>query len=541
MIDKTLQKQKVITISSIMGNKNLSRTISDGLNAPLGSSRREKAASILNSFRKTYKMDGQGGGAVGINAQGNIPVGQGSLTIGQPGYGNSTGQGNQFTPQPQKTYTYTGEGAVGLKPSGNMPVIPQQNKSSLETELGINMPGSLSELPPALFSSGAKIVKTNTTDQVMQGADPGPLADQFAGAQSGQDQFTGGEQQSIAATIDHIDYWYSTLSDADKIRFKPLYDAQKSGVGAKTFTDIMMNDQEKFKTMFPNTPDSAIPRGASLVGQVNELEKVLKEEYKIDKLNSNLTSLVDRGMTITDDISGYMTARDEYISKLDTMITAAQDKSLKTDMSNPTNREMAGNYMNYLYIMKGRQQKRYTDFLNSAINYHNQELTRAETSYQNAYSNFTSALKNKTDFAKEDYTRLSNLLGDMYDNVNSMEKDEMAMQQDRYGLEKTRLEIIKNTNEANGTDEKTLNRLSAAAQIDSQKDPATGKLKLVDYEAAKSHIVDNYPELVSWFKIKYDPKTVLDPKEPGANVYFQTDNQLYQDATADASSWLQDK
>lgn len=566
MIDKNLQKTKVMTISALMGNEKLSRAITDGLKAPIGSSKRAKAASILNSFNKTYRLDGQGGGAVGrvngtsgmnlkLDASGNVirtspatnVAGISGLPDLQPVNKTKTLNNVLFTAPPDpiknqigisgkldasgniiKTPTTPGvAGILGLQPVDKTKILNQLNQTKDQN-------GNVVVIDPFKDQTGNVVVIDPTKDSVGQGNN---YIDNTNINQLPDTNLKLPPPPTISAG-DAIDYWYKALSEAEKKRFKPLYEAQKAGIGAKTFTYNIMADKEKFKTMFPNVPEESLPIGASLVGQINALEASLKKQYKVDELANNLTKLSNRGLTITDDLKGYMTARDEYISTLDKMITDAQDRSLKTDMSNPTNREMNSNYMNYLYIMKGRQQKRYTDFLNSAINYHNQELSRAETSYNTAYNNFNSTLKSKSALVQEDYNRLSDMLGEMYDNVSSLESNETKKQKSEYDLWKSYYDILKTVNEANGTDADSINKTKIADNIPKLLNPATGKMTVKDYEIMLDKIGRDYASLLKWFNTIYPPQRLLDPADPEAKKWLLTKNQLVQEAEDESlSDW----
>jgi hypothetical protein len=110
------------------------------------------------------------------------------------------------------------------------------------------------------------------------------------------------------------------------------------------------------------------------------------------------------------------------------MIDGAKKAMVESDMGNPYVAQRMNNYANYLYLMKGRQQKRYVDMVNSSINYHNQELVRAENAYKTSYTNFTNELKTKSDITKEDYTRLKTTLEEMYKNVEAREEVELKKQ-----------------------------------------------------------------------------------------------------------------
>jgi hypothetical protein len=244
-------------------------------------------------------------------------------------------------------------------------------------------------------------------------------------------------QAEVATFLDNVDddyikNWYQGLSEDEQKKWKPLYEAVDAGVGAKTFAWNIMQDTEALKQLFPNVPQESLPQGASLVGQLKDVEDSLKEDFKIDSLKNNMDRLIEEGVTIEDNLTDYITARDKYIDRLDNMIDTAKDQMVNMDMANPYVAKKMNGYMNYLYIMKGRQQKTYTDFLNSGINQYNQQVKVATDLYNNAYDRFESALKDKTAVTKEQHDFMTDMLEEMYTNIEGREKSTLEMDKLRY-------------------------------------------------------------------------------------------------------------
>ena len=78
VLDKKSNKSKAFAISSVMKDKNLARVLSDAWDAPAGSTKNEKARSVLKSLNKVnnnYQIqDGAGGpGPIGFDMQGGLP------------------------------------------------------------------------------------------------------------------------------------------------------------------------------------------------------------------------------------------------------------------------------------------------------------------------------------------------------------------------------------------------------------------------------------------------------------------------------------
>ena len=56
------------------------------------------------------------------------------------------------------------------------------------------------------------------------------------------------------------------------------------------------------------------------------------------------------------------------------LITDNKDAMAKMDTSNPFVAQSMGRYTNYLSVLKGRQEKRYVDYINDSIGAHNADM-----------------------------------------------------------------------------------------------------------------------------------------------------------------------
>jgi len=215
---------------------------------------------------------------------------------------------------------------------------------------------------------------------------------------------------STEEPVAYYDTWYNNLTPEQQKENKILYEALKAGIGSSSYAWQQM--------------DALNPKnGASLVRQEADLKDALKKEYNIDQLYNNLQAKKNQGMTIESDLTDYITARDKYIEKIDGMIDTTLNKIANSSMiGDPNYQKRMNNYTNYLYLMKGKQQKRYTDFLKSGINQYNSELTRLSDEYNTAYKNFTDEFNTSKAITEEDYNRQYQMLQDMYNNVENRQK-----------------------------------------------------------------------------------------------------------------------
>jgi len=402
MIDSK-KRQKAAILDSVFGNENTMSVIAEALKEPIGSTKRKKALSL---FRVLGGRPNDGVGGAFDFQQVKIPQ-----------------TGGEYEGPYDPTFQKDASKMIMQDPS----VVAGKETDPFATSTKVFFPSApdmkIRQTTVPIIEKKTKDIKSDVATSTPSGVDD--ISSDIEGINfgDGSSQFPGAGTAGTMVTGDSgYDSWYEGLSDDDKTRYADLYGALKAGIGKKTFAWQMISDVEKMKTLFPGAPAEALPIGASLASQVNDIEKNLREEYKIDVLTDNLNKLQNRGIDIEEDLTSYITARDSYIEKLDGMIGKAKDSMTTLDMANPYVAKQMGNYMNYLYIMKGRQQKRYADFLKSAITYHNNEVKRAKDSYDTANKQFTDVLANKKEILKEDYTNLKALLEEMYENVDNREK-----------------------------------------------------------------------------------------------------------------------
>jgi hypothetical protein len=395
MIQMTPVKTKAISISAVLDDKKLSKLVADALNSAPGSSKRERAKAIITSLTRN-RNDGMGGPGVGVSGILSTPtINYSSSPVTYPATSPAVQTG---VSQVQPASGIQSSATTGIQ--GSTPNIQGSN----QWIQGGEIPNANTYIFPA-----APTIKAQDTT-ISTGAVAGPSMTP--------------ETYETPDTGAFTDDWYNSLSDADQASWKPLYDALKAGVGPNTFALQMLSDQSKLRTLpgMADIPADALPTGASLAGALNDLDIALREELNLNNFSDNLKILNERGMDLTDNLTAYITNRDKYISHLDKMIGTAEDKTLNMS-SNPWAQKQMSNYTNYLYTLKGRQQKRYIDALNMGINYHNKELTRAETAYNDAYKIYADLFKTKAAITTETYNNLTTMLTEMYNNIAGREME----------------------------------------------------------------------------------------------------------------------
>jgi len=106
----------------------------------------------------------------------------------------------------------------------------------------------------------------------------------------------------------------------------------------------------------------------------------------------------------------YVKARDQYVSDINKMIDDVNETVANTDTNNPVTDAMYKNYKNYLYTLKGRQNQRYADYVDSNIKNFQSDLENVKTQYTEAQGLYTSAMDN----IEDRYDETKKVLIDMY-------------------------------------------------------------------------------------------------------------------------------
>ena len=206
---------------------------------------------------------------------------------------------------------------------------------------------------------------------------------------------------------------------------------------------MILNDpklHDELVKLFPGVPDWAIPKGASLSNQLNDLKEAKKMELGLDDMYNRRQKMINQGYSLTDDLTNYVKGHDEYVTKLDKMINEARsDVKYSGDLSDPRAKAQFDQWKDYLYIQKGKQNKRYTDVLNDSINQHNQELQQLDNSYQMAQQQLNDYMTSASAITTEAYTRMYQSLTSLYDGLSNAGANQLKIDQAEANLTRTQL------------------------------------------------------------------------------------------------------
>jgi hypothetical protein len=223
-------------------------------------------------------------------------------------------------------------------------------------------------------------------------------------------------------------------------------EAYASGTGSTAFMLSELLDREGLAKRLKMSPEAAasIPN-VFLQDKLNEIESAVNNEYQIDKMRNHLTNKINQGLTLEQDYSDYIKGKDEYLGKIDSLLDSAYTKIAKMDTSNPYVFARVKNYTGYLTVLKGRQEKRYIDFLDMSIKQWNAELTRETNWYNTKYAEYEKAVASQQGTATEWDKTFKDMLKEMYNSVEKMEDRVIKLDQAERDKVKDNLDIALDT------------------------------------------------------------------------------------------------
>lgn len=187
----------------------------------------------------------------------------------------------------------------------------------------------------------------------------------------------------------------------------------KQSLTAGQFATITMADKEALRSLFPGVPDDQLPTGVSLNGQIKDLKDRLNDEYGLDALANERMNLIKSGSTLTTDLTDYIRGRDTYIKSVDGMIDGVKN-NMKTGLSDPASQAANKTYLDYLSVLKGRQNKRYIELLNSSITQHDAVMADITNQYNTTFQNYQNELATETALTTDRYNQMYNDLSALY-------------------------------------------------------------------------------------------------------------------------------
>lgn len=331
----------------------------------------------------------------------------------------------------------TGGSFIG--PDGNLHIIPAGlTQADVEKTLKLmpmdrkssTISGKSSQVGPPAPVANKNFTPVSTTSY---SAPIGPTPDQIDTGSAIYKQMQGMQEANGG---DYLDQWFGSLGKSDQDHYREIYQAVKSGMGPTTWTYKVLGDKNLLSKYTGLSKDELgfLPASGLLSDQLTNIRKLVNDANHIDSQLDSLVKMQNAGYTVQQDLTSFIRGKDQYLGQIDKMLDDVNSQMNNIDMSNPIVAQRMGNYVNYLTILKGRQNQRYVGYLNTGINDFNAQLAAKENLYKTSLDRAEQEYNSAAAGATEGYTRLTNVLSEMYTNVQ--ERTTMAQQQEQYQLQK---------------------------------------------------------------------------------------------------------
>ncbi len=216
--------------------------------------------------------------------------------------------------------------------------------------------------------------------------------------------------------------------------------AYAAGMGPEAFAMQEMQDRNILAKKLGMSPEAAksLPQGM-LSTQINELEDAVNSEFKIDDQLNNIEAKKKAGMTIEGDLTAYIRGKDEYLGKVDKLLDDTRTAMATMDTSNPDVKNNMNNYLNYLTILKGRQNQRYVDFLKTSVDEWDADMTNDTNRYNASLTAAEKKITRGTAVTTEVYNNVKDMLKDLYNSLGVMEDRQIKLNQANADLAATQM------------------------------------------------------------------------------------------------------
>lgn len=454
----------------------------DAYNSPIGSTHRKRAQKIVSIMRKVGVMDGQGGPGFPMQnaprplmapaprdyssvmvfppAPPRQPINPGVMDgQGGPGFGNAGPFGTTPKVNPAQPFSSGFQQpapSVSPTPPSPAPRVPYDPMSSVgqggalkPSDSAIFAQNPLSSTPTTptpsstISPSGATIpwnsLSTNKTPTGVSLFPGDSQINEFGSNGGGTGDGSGSTDGSGSGDGGPSQYTGLAATTADAV-------GQNQGAGMFAYTQLLRS-----LPGMESVPDDKLPYGAALSGQFDALKDSLKKEYDLDRLLESKNAVISRGVTLEGDLVDYVQKRDEFLNQTNDMIEGYKNRMSTMDMSDPINAGQAQSYLDYLYTLRGRQNKRYIDYLDRSVDEYNKQLTAVSGNYDSALQLYRDDLTAKSNLTLQEYQMYFNSLSGMYQEIADAPRKAQELTNLQFTGDKLRAEAAKDIIAAGAT------------------------------------------------------------------------------------------
>jgi len=208
-------------------------------------------------------------------------------------------------------------------------------------------------------------------------------------------------------------------------KFSPssVYGAAKAAVannvGGATFANDVINN--------PNNPET---NGLSMGEALAKNQSDLWAKYDISDLQKEQADLRKAKVMLPDMVSSYINGRDQYLNQTNDMIKDFVAENANN--SDPISRQKSVAHLNYLYTLRGMQNRSYMQYLNQAVTENEAELQNVTDTLSINLTNYQQELNSSNMITEDRYKTMAESLASMYNSLEGAETKSLQTQLLKY-------------------------------------------------------------------------------------------------------------
>lgn len=184
-----------------------------------------------------------------------------------------------------------------------------------------------------------------------------------------------------------------------------IRNAIAGGVGPQTAAWRTMMD--------PNGPFG----GLTLTEYTNKIEEDNWKKYDIANSQKEIARLKKINANLPSDLKDFVAVKGEELNEIN---KAINEELAKPATSDPNEQQSRKSYLNYLYMRKGKITKRYSDYIQTSVAEHTNEINSLIDTYNINLDAYQKETESDKGIAKEIYENYFNSLQDMYTNIENI-------------------------------------------------------------------------------------------------------------------------
>jgi len=285
------------------------------------------------------------------------------------------------------------------------------------------------------------------------------------------------------------------------------------------------------------------------------LAGALRKSLDVDSIESRLLQRIGNRQPLEQDLVDYIRGRDEFLNETDGMLERLKVTASKMDTSDPRTRKAIADHGNYLFTLRGRQNKRYIETLKANMDSYDAQTQSLNAVYETKMDEYKTRLATGASILSSEYGMMMDGLKEMYQmavdsdpNSFAYKKSQAELDSAQYKAVKDALEMEKLMNGINGgfgdgvTDVVEI----AKAMKDLNYVDNNGRLQPGAYMAnignynGPTHakfLVDSYMRALTLPDANKNPISASQAKETASSLLTSLD-MMYQEQKIDSATYV---